>query len=214
MPRLGIAGSAWATFIAQAFTLIALIVHLYRIKHPMCLHAHELKFLKMEGAMIRTLITKGVPMGLQLIVLSLSGVLMITLVNRFGTDTTAAYGATLQIWQYVQMPAFAIGMAVSSMAAQNVGAQKWDRVRAIARSGVLFAALLDDYHRRAHRGVQRAGAGAVPAAWLGGAAPRPASEPDRRVVVHPVQRDDGAVRRGARDGRGVAAARRFSRWRC
>ncbi len=85
--------------------------------------------------MIRTLITKGVPMGLQLIVLSLSGVLMITLVNRFGTDTTAAYGATLQIWQYVQMPAFAIGMAVSSMAAQNVGAQKWDRVRAIARSG-------------------------------------------------------------------------------
>ena len=34
---------------------------------------------------------------------------MITLVNRFGTDTTAAFGATFQIWQYVQMPAFAIG---------------------------------------------------------------------------------------------------------
>jgi Na+-driven multidrug efflux pump len=64
------------------------------------------------------------------------------LVNRFGTDTTAAYGATLQIWQYVQMPAFAIGMAVSAMAAQNVGAQKWDRVHAIARSGVVFSVLL------------------------------------------------------------------------
>ena len=92
--------------------------------------------------MIRTLIVKGVPMGLQLFVISLSGVLMITLVNRFGTETTAAFGATFQIWQYVQMPAFAIGMAVSSMAAQNVGAQKWDRVRAVARHGVVFAILL------------------------------------------------------------------------
>ena len=142
LPRLGIAGSAWATFVAQAVTLIALIVHLYRIKHPMRIGAHELGLLKPEAAMVRTLIVKGVPMGLQLIVLSLSGVLMITLVNRFGTDTTAAYGATMQIWQYVQMPAFAIGMAVSAMAAQNVGAQKWDRVRAIARSGVVFSVLL------------------------------------------------------------------------
>jgi putative MATE family efflux protein len=142
VPRLGIAGSAWATFIAQAVTLIALIVHLYRIKHPMRIGAHELDLLKPNAAMIRTLIVKGVPMGLQLMVLSLSGVLMITLVNRFGTDTTAAYGATLQIWQYVQMPAFAIGMAVSSMAAQNVGAEKWDRVQAVARVGVLFSVLL------------------------------------------------------------------------
>ena len=91
---------------------------------------------------MHTLIVKGVPMGLQLFVISLSGVLMITLVNRFGADTTAAFGATFQLWQYIQMPAFAIGMAVSSMAAQNVGAQKWDRVRAVARSGVLFSVLL------------------------------------------------------------------------
>jgi len=67
---------------------------------------------------------------------------MISLVNRFGVDTAAAFGATLQLWNYVQMPAFAVGMAVSSMAAQNVGARKWDRVRSIARVGVVFATLL------------------------------------------------------------------------
>jgi Na+-driven multidrug efflux pump len=33
-------------------------------------------------------------------------------------------------------------MAVSSMAAQNVGAQKWDRVKSIARNGVLFNFIL------------------------------------------------------------------------
>jgi putative MATE family efflux protein len=142
LPKLGIAGSAYATLFAQAFTLLALIVHLYRIRHPLRIGAHELRLLLPQPSMVRTLIVKGVPMGLQLFVISLSGVLMITLVNRFGTETTAAFGATFQIWQYVQMPAFAIGMAVSSMAAQNVGAQKWDRVRAVARHGVWFAILL------------------------------------------------------------------------
>ncbi len=141
-PKLGIAGSAWATAFAQFVTLGALIVHLYRIKHPLRIGRHELGLLKLDLPVVRTLIFKGVPMGLQLLVISLSGVLMITLVNRFGTETASAYGATFQIWQYIQMPAFAIGMAVSSMAAQNVGAQKWDRVKSIARSGVLFSVLL------------------------------------------------------------------------
>ncbi|MDE2051130.1 MAG: hypothetical protein KGJ72_08940 [Gammaproteobacteria bacterium] len=64
---------------------------------------------------------------------------MISLVNRFGVDTTAAFGAALQIWNYIQMPAFAVSQAVSAMAAQNVGALKWDRVNRIAAVGVAFA---------------------------------------------------------------------------
>jgi Na+-driven multidrug efflux pump len=67
---------------------------------------------------------------------------MITLVNRFGVDTTAAFGAALQIWNYIQMPAFAVGMAVSAMAAQNVGAGHWHRVTRIARYGVLYSVAL------------------------------------------------------------------------
>jgi Na+-driven multidrug efflux pump len=67
---------------------------------------------------------------------------MIALVNNFGVDTTAAFGAALQLWNYIQMPTFAVGMAVSAMAAQNVGAQKWDRVNAIARVGVTFSVII------------------------------------------------------------------------
>jgi putative MATE family efflux protein len=141
-PKLGIAGSAWATAFANLFTLLLLIGHLYRIKHPLRIGGHELRLLRLDGSIVRTLVVKGIPMGLQLVVISFSGVLMLTLVNRFGSDTTAAYGAGLQLWQYIQMPAFAVGMAVSSMAAQNVGAQKWDRVRAVARSGVLYSVLM------------------------------------------------------------------------
>jgi putative MATE family efflux protein len=142
IPRLGIAGSALATFVAQAVSLTALIRHLYRRHHILVLHRRELRFLKVDRAVVGVLVRKGIPMSAQLLVISLSGVLMITLVNRFGVDTTAAYGAALQIWNYIQMPAFAVGMAVSAMTAQNVGAAKWTRVTAIARVGVLYSVLL------------------------------------------------------------------------
>ena len=142
VPQLGIAGSALATFIAQAVSLIALIRHLYRRRHILCLHGQELRLLRVNGSIAATLVKKGIPMSAQMLVLSLSGVLMITLVNRFGVDTAAAFGAALQIWNYIQMPAFAVSMAVTAMTAQNVGAGKWDRVTRIAHVGVLYSVLL------------------------------------------------------------------------
>ena len=145
LPQLGIAGSAAATFFAQSVSLVALIVHLYRHRNPLRLQRHELGLLRLDWTIVNTLIVKGVPMGLQLFVISLSGILMITLVNRFGVHSTAAFGAAFQVWTYIQMPAFAIGMAVSSMAAQNVGARKWERVNAIARSGSLFSFLVTGF---------------------------------------------------------------------
>ena len=63
--------------------------------------------LRLDWSIVNTLIVKGVPMGLQLFVISLSGMLMITLVNRFGVHSTAAFGAAFQVWTYIQMPAFA-----------------------------------------------------------------------------------------------------------
>ncbi len=117
---------------------MVLIVYLYGKKHPLCLHGDEIKLLKIDWSIVSTLIGKGVPMALQMTVLSLSMVLMISLVNSYGVDTAAAYGAAVQLWNYIQMPSFAIGMAVSSMAAQNIGAQKWDRIVIITRMGVIF----------------------------------------------------------------------------
>jgi putative MATE family efflux protein len=142
IPRLGIAGSALATFIAQAISLTALIRHLYRRRHLLVLHQDELALLKVDWRVVATLVKKGIPMSAQMLVLSLSGVLMITLVNRFGVDTTAAFGAALQIWNYIQMPAFAVGMGASAMTAQNVGAGKWHRVTRIAGVAVLYNVLL------------------------------------------------------------------------
>ncbi len=142
VPRMGIAGSALATFVAQAVTLTALIRHLYRRRNRLCLHQAELAYLRINWSIVRILVKKGIPMSAQMLVVSLSAVLMITLVNRFGVDATAAFGAAMQIWNYIQMPAFAVGMGISAMSAQNVGAGKWERVTRIAGVGVLYSVLL------------------------------------------------------------------------
>ncbi|WP_254305613.1 MATE family efflux transporter [Sphingopyxis sp. BSNA05] len=72
-----------------------------------------------------------------MLVVSGSAVVMIGFVNGYGINTAAAYGVTAQLWSYIQMPAMALGAAASAMAAQNIGAGKWDRVSAITRSGIM-----------------------------------------------------------------------------
>jgi putative MATE family efflux protein len=142
IPGLGIAGSATATLIANVVSLTALLVHLYRRKHFLWLHADETRYFRIDRTILRSLVGKGVPMGLQMIVISSSMIAMISLVNRFGSQTTAAFGAAMQLWNYIQMPAFAIGAAASSMAAQNVGAGRWDRVHKTAMSGITINFLM------------------------------------------------------------------------
>jgi Na+-driven multidrug efflux pump len=87
---------------------------------------------------LRVIVVKGFPMGLQMIVITTSALTMMGLVNREGVQITAAYGVTQQLWTYVQMPAMALGAAVSAMAAQNIGAGNWHRVSQITRTGVVF----------------------------------------------------------------------------
>ena len=142
LPRLGIAGSALATLIANIVSLAALLLYLYRRRHPLVLHRGETRLLRIDGAITATLVKKGVPMGLQMVVVSVSAILMLGLINQFGSHTTAGFAACMQVWSYVQMPAFAMGAAVSSMAAQNVGAGRWDRVGRTAKAGVAFQTIV------------------------------------------------------------------------
>lgn len=142
VPALGTAGSALATLISQSVALVALLSTLYARKHFLRLTRDELGYLKPDPVILKALVFKGLPMGLQMIVISSSSMLMMRLVNGYGSQTVAAYGAATQLWNYVQMPAMAIGAAVSSMAAQNVGARLWDRVGRIASIGVAYNFLL------------------------------------------------------------------------
>jgi putative MATE family efflux protein len=142
VPRLGVSGSAVATLIAQGVSFTALVAHLYGTRHFLRVRRDELALFAVDWSLVRVLVTKGIPMGLQLFVVSSSVIALTSLVNRFGSQETAAFTAAMQLWSYVQMPALAIAGAVSSMVAQNVGARKWDRVGRVAVTGVSFNLLI------------------------------------------------------------------------
>jgi len=141
-PKLGIAGSATATLIANSISLLAMIIYIYARDLPLRLKGHELKYLVCNRSLLKTIVVKGIPMGLQMIVISASALALIGLVNREGVDTTAAFGVAMQLWAYLQMPAMSLGAAVSAMAAQNIGAGRWDRVGSITRSAIGFTLLI------------------------------------------------------------------------
>jgi putative MATE family efflux protein len=141
-PKLGIAGSATATLIANTVSMLAMIVYIYARDLPLRLKGKELRYLYCSSSILKTIVVKGIPMGLQMIVISASALALIGLVNREGVETTAAFGVAMQLWAYLQMPAMSLGAAVSAMAAQNIGAGRWDRVGAITRSAIIYTLLI------------------------------------------------------------------------
>lgn len=141
-PQWGIAGSAAASALANYISVSAMIAYVYAKDLPLRLRGKEWGFLIPDPEQLKVIVGRGLPMGFQMIVMSSAMLIFVGLVNREGMATAAAYSAAQQLWNYVQMPAMAVGGAISSMAAQNIGAGKWDRVEAATRSGLLINFLM------------------------------------------------------------------------
>jgi putative MATE family efflux protein len=137
-PKLGIAGAALATSIASYTAMLGLVIYVYARDLPLRLRGAELAYLLPDPRELRFIITKGLPMGAQMLIISAAGIVMIGLANREGAMISAAYGASLQVWTYLQMPALAISAALSAMAAQNIGAGLTERLGKITRAGLIL----------------------------------------------------------------------------
>jgi putative MATE family efflux protein len=135
IPAMGIAGSAFATLMAGLISMTLLIRRIYKLDLTIRLRGAELSWLRPTKEYTGPIVKMGFPMGLSMIILSASALVMVGLVNREGVNTAAAFGVMNNLWSYVQMPAVAVGSAVSAMAAQNIGAGKWDRISKIAWAG-------------------------------------------------------------------------------
>lgn len=173
IPAMGIAGSAVATAAAGFISLFGLIFYIYAKDMPLRLRGKELRYLWPSSEQLRIVFGKGLPMGMQMIVMSFSGLLMIGLVNREGVLVTAAYSAAQQIWTYLQVPTLTISAAVSAMAAQNIGAGRWDRIGRITTVALLFMAVTTGtlvaatllFHAPLHALFLGDNAAAIGAAW-------------------------------------------------
>ncbi|KHK93615.1 multidrug transporter MatE [Novosphingobium malaysiense] len=136
VPRLGITGSAAATAFANIAGLVYQVWRIYRQDLPMRLRGPELGYFLPRSDDLRYILAKGLPMGAQMLIVSSAGLIMVGLVNREGLYAAAAYGASLQLWNYLQMPAFAISSAVSAMVAQSLGAGDHGRVNKVTITGM------------------------------------------------------------------------------
>jgi putative MATE family efflux protein len=138
LPAFGIAGSAAATGTANFAGVLLVLYRLYGRNLPLRLRGSEFGYLIPRRDDLAYIVGKGLPMGAQMLLISSSQVVVIGLVNREGLNTTAAYSASIQLWNYLQMPAFAIGTAIGAMVAQNIGAGHHERVNEITRIGMVM----------------------------------------------------------------------------
>lgn len=122
----GVAGVAIATIIAQACSWIFGILFINR-RHPM-LHINPLGF-RFDKALFRQVIRIGVPIGIQQALFSLGIMLLVRLVNSFGSDFTAGYNAANKVDTIAFLPVQSFSMAATAFVGQNIGARKPDRVR-------------------------------------------------------------------------------------
>ncbi len=137
-PRLGIAGSALASTLASYCAMLAILVYVYARDLPVRLGWSELSYLWPRRDELRFIMGKGMPMGAQMLLIASSGLIMIGLVNREGAMASAAFGASLQVWTYLQMPAMAIAASLSAMVAQALGAGHVDRLDKVTRAALIL----------------------------------------------------------------------------
>ncbi|MDD4889285.1 MAG: MATE family efflux transporter [Phycisphaerae bacterium] len=138
-PKLGLNGTAWATLIAQAFGLTALVATLRARRSPV---APRLGFRDFDAATQWTTIRIGLPSAVQQSLVSVGMVFVIGMVNGFGEDASAAFGAASRVDQLAFMPAMTIGMAVATLAGQNIGAGHYHRIREILLWGCVLGGSL------------------------------------------------------------------------
>lgn len=139
--RLGVAGVAWATLIAQGLSaLLSFGVFLYVQKKLEC--GKTGIFDKKELADMTRI---ALPSILQQSIISIGMMLVQSVVNGFGPQALAGFSAGIRVESICVVPMAAIGNAMSSYTAQNLGAKKEDRIVTgyhAANLMVIFCALV------------------------------------------------------------------------
>ncbi len=142
LPQLGVTSAATASIGAFVVALVFMACYMRWKRHPLAPDRELLRALAIDPKLLRLVARIGLPTGLQVIVMSLAEIVLLALVNRFGADATAAYGAVNQVVNYVQFPALSIAITASILGAQAIGAGRADRLGAITRTGLQLTLVL------------------------------------------------------------------------
>lgn len=133
--RMGVAGVALATVIAQAVSFAGAMLVLDSRNRFVRFSLRELKF---DRSMFMRTMKIGLPTGIQQTVVASGHMVIMRIVNSFGTDVTAGFTAAMRLDSFAMMPAMNLSQALSAFTGQNMGAGEIGRVARGFRAGLLI----------------------------------------------------------------------------
>ena len=123
--KMGIAGAAWATLIAQGVSACLSFAVLIRNLAEFEGRARTV----FDKRIFKNMTGLAIPSILQQSTVSIGMMLVQSVVNSFGSQVLAGYSAGMRIENIATVPMVSIGNTMSSYTAQNLGAQKSGRVK-------------------------------------------------------------------------------------
>lgn len=136
--QMGVAGVAWATFIAQgASAVLAAATLFFRLKKITTTHRSP----KFSPHMLRTISRIAIPTICQQSFVSVGNLLIQGLVNDMGAAVLAGYSAAIRLNTFAVNIMACISNGISSFTAQNIGAGKHERVPQGYKAGIVFTVI-------------------------------------------------------------------------
>jgi putative MATE family efflux protein len=136
LPPLGVASAAIASAVSTAIGLVWLVFYLRHRNHPLAPDRTLLRHMNVDVALLGRILRLGIPTAIQIVTMSVAEIALLGIVNGFGSDATAAYGAVNQVVSYAQFPAMSIAISASVFGAQAIGRGDAARLGTIVRTAL------------------------------------------------------------------------------
>lgn len=134
--RWGIEGVAWATIAAQSISTILCVSYML-CKFPIM--RVKTSDRKVSWDFIYEHLKVGIPIGIQMSVLSFGVIALQYVLNSFGSVAIAAFTASLKVEQTFAQLFLALGITVAVYTAQNFGAKKLSRINAGVKASLIIS---------------------------------------------------------------------------
>lgn len=131
--QMGVPGVAWATFLCQGVSCVLALVFVFRRLSD--IHCDE-KSLLFSRKLLKDLAVVAVPSILQQSFISVGNIVIQGIINGFGSSVMAGYSASIKLNNLVITSFTTLGNGISNYTAQNLGAGKYDRIRAGFKAGL------------------------------------------------------------------------------
>lgn len=136
--HMGVAGVGWATLIAQTVSALLTLALLIRTKAE---YRVSIRHIRLHKHMVYEIIRLGLPSAVQNAIVSFSNVIVQSNINAFGSLAMAGCGSYTKIDGFAILPVMSYSMALTTFTGQNIGAQKYDRVKKGAKTGMIMSIL-------------------------------------------------------------------------